>query len=115
MGPKNLLAPDAALAAAKEAKKPLALLFLLEDELRSRLLLQALTDPAVGPETLDKVVLARVPFDKDSEDAKRWKATAPGVMAIVDVAADEPRLLKLCKVPDPRALRRDLDAALKAK
>jgi hypothetical protein len=115
VGPKNLLAPDAALAAAKESKKPLALVFVQEDELRSRLLLQALADPAVGPETLDKVVLARVPFDKDSEDAKRWKVTAPGVMALVDVAADDPKLIKLSKVPDPRAIRRDLDAALKPK
>jgi hypothetical protein len=115
VGPKDLLAPDAALAAAKEAKKPLALVFLQEDELRSRLFLMALAGPAVGAETLDKVVLARVPFDKDAEDAKRWKVTAPGVMAILDVSGDEPRLLKLSKVPDARAIRRDLDAALKPK
>ena len=113
MGPKNLLEPAAALAAAKAAKKPLALVFLQEDELRSRLLLQALADPAVGAEVLDQVVLARVPFDKDAEDAKRWKVTAPGVMALVDVGPDEPKLLKLSKIPDARVLRRDLDAALK--
>ena len=113
MGPKNLLAPDAALAAAKAGKKPLVQVFLLEDELRSRLLLQALAD--VGPELLDQVVLAKLPFDKDSEDAKKWKVTAPGVAAILDVSADEPKLLKLSKIPDARVLKKDLETALKPK
>ncbi len=112
MGPKNLLAPEAALSAAKEAKKPLAQVFLLEDELRSRLLLQALD--AVGAETLDQVVLAKVPFDKDSEEAKRWKVALPGMMALLDVSGGEPKLLKLSKVPLAPALRRDLEAAVKA-
>ena len=39
----------------------------------------------------------------------------PGVMALVDVSAEEPKLIKLSKVPDPRSIRKDLDAALKPK
>lgn len=112
MGPKNLLAPDAARVAAKESKKPLALVFVLDDELRSRLLLKALED--VGADVLDKVVLARVPYDKDSEDAKRWKVAAPGTLALLDVAAAEPKLLKLSKTPLARQIRKDLEDALKA-
>ena len=112
MGPKNLLTPDAALAAAKAAKKPLALVFVQDDELRSRLLLKALE--GLGADGLDLAVLAKTPFSKDSEDAKRWKVAAPGAMALLDVSADEPKLLKLSRVPSTPVLRKDLEAAAKA-
>lgn len=107
MGPRNVAALEAATADAKAAKKPLALLVLAEDELRSRELLRALTD-ADAP-----VVWAKLPFAKDSEDCKRWKVGAPGALVLLDPSADPPRLLKVLRAAPAALLQKEILEALR--
>lgn len=113
MGPKDLKAPEEAAAAARAERKPLVLVYVVEDELRSRLLLQALADPAVGEDLLKAVVLARAPWSKDAEEARRWKVTQPGTLVLLDPTADEPVLIKVVKLAPAAALRKELEEAVK--
>lgn len=114
MGPKDLKTLEQATADARAARKPLVLVYVVDDELRSRLLLQALADPAVGDPVLGSVVLARAPWSKNAEDARRWKVTQPGTLVILDPTADEPALIKAVKLAPAAVLRRELEAAAKA-
>ena len=113
MGPKDLRTPEQATADARAARKPLVLVYVVEDDLRSRLLLQALADPAVGDDVLKAVVLARAPWAKDAEDAKRWKVSQPGTLVLLDPTAPEPALIKVVKLAPAAALRKELEAAIK--
>jgi hypothetical protein len=114
VGPKNLLDPAAAAPAAAAAKKPLALLFLVDDELRSHTLLRLLSDPGVGAEILDKVVWAKVPWTKDGEEPRRWKVAAPGAVVLLDPGSDPPKPIKTLRAAAPAVLRKELLDAAKA-
>ncbi len=113
MGPRNLQAPEAATPAAVAAKKPLALLFVVDDELRSYTLLRLLSDPGVG-DALDKVVWAKLPWTKDSAEAKAHKIGAPGAIVLLDPTSDPPKPIKTLRALAPAALRRELIEAAKA-
>ena len=108
MGPRNIQTLEAATAAAKAAKQPLAVLLLADDELRSHALLRALTDVDAP------VAWAKLPFAKDSEDCKRWKITAPGALVLLDPTSDPPKLIKVLRAAAPASLRKDLADAAKA-
>ena len=107
MGPKNVATLEAATADARAGRKPLAVLVLADDELRSYALLRALTDLDVP------VAWARLPFAKDSDDCKRWKVSTPGALVLLDAAADPPKLLKVLRAAPPAALRKELEEAAK--
>ena len=81
----------AGAAGAVDAKKPLALLVLADDELRSHTLLRLLSDPGIG-DAAEKVV-------------------APGAIVRLDVASDPPRLIKVLRAAAPATLRKELLAA----
>ena len=113
MGPRNLQTPEAAAPAAVAAKKPLALLFVVDDEPRSYTLLRILSDPGVG-DALDKVVWAKIPWAKDAAEAKAHKIAAPGAIVLLDPTADPPKPLKTLRASAPAALRKELLDAAKA-
>ena len=110
MGPKTVLERAAGSTAALEAKKPLALLVLADDDLRSHTLLRLLSDPGVG-DALDKVVWAKRPWAKDDDELKRWKVAAPGAVVLLDPTSDPPRLIKVLRAAAPATLRKELLAA----
>lgn len=103
MGPKTF----GTLDEAKAAKKPLAALVLADDELRSYLLLRALSDLDVP------VVWSKVPFAKDGEDCKRWKITTPGALVLLDPTAEPPRLIKVLRAAPAAVLKKEISEAAK--
>ncbi|HEX7901920.1 MAG TPA: hypothetical protein VF950_29445 [Planctomycetota bacterium] len=104
MGPKTF----GTLDDAKSAKKVHAVVVVADDELRSYLLLRALTDLDVP------AVFTKLPYAKDNEDLKRWKVTAPGALVLLDPTAEPPKLIKVLRAPAPAALKKELTDAAKA-
>ncbi len=113
MGPRSLQALEAATSAAIAAKKPLALLFVVDDELRSYMLLRLLSDPGVG-DAVDQVVWAKLPWAKDSAEAKAHKIAAPAAIVLLDPTSSPPKPIKTLRAAAPAALRKELLDAAKA-
>lgn len=103
MGPKAFGTPED----AKADKKVLATLVLADDELRSWLLLKALSEIDVP------AVYVKKPFAKDDEDLKRWKVTLPGALVLLDPTAEPPKLLKVVRAPVASTLKKELQDAAK--
>ena len=104
MGPKTF----GTLDDAKAAKKPYAVLVLADDELRSYLLLRALTDLDVP------AVFTKLPYAKDHEDLKRWKVTAPGALVLLDPTVEPPKLIKVLRAPVAAVLKKEITEAAKS-
>lgn len=52
-------------------------------------------------------------FDKDSEDAKKWKVTGAPTLVLLDASAAEARLLKTIKSGSAASIKKDFDDSAK--
>lgn len=52
-------------------------------------------------------------FDKDSEDAKKWKVTGAPTLVLLDASGAEPRLVKTIKSGSAASIKKDFDDAAK--
>lgn len=109
--PQWLAGVDAALAAARSGPKP-ALLFFCDEKPKSKLFQNIFSDPAFGADLYEKAAFAKVEFKKDSDECKKWKVTEAPMVLIVD-AEGEGKVLKTVKGGTPKALRKDIEDAVK--
>lgn len=75
--------------------------------------LKILSEPPLGAEGFSKVAYAKVEFDKDSDDAKKWKVTAAPTLVLLDASGDEPKLVKTLRGGSAISIRKDFDDAAK--
>lgn len=108
--PDSLAGLAAALEAGKGGSKPVAILF-ADKSPRTDVFVKVLSEPPLGAEGFAKVAYAKVDFDKDSEEAKKWKVTAAPTLVLLDAAGAEPKLLKTIKSGTPASIRKDFDDA----
>lgn len=74
--------------------------------------LKVLSDPALA-DAFPKVAYAKVDFDKDSEDAKKWKVTAAPTLVLLDASGDEPKPVKSVRSGSAASIRKDFEDAAK--
>jgi len=67
-------------------------------------------DAGVNPEILS-CAFGKVPFNKDSEEAKRYKVTAAPTLVLLDPTKEPAALLKTITAPNPKTLLKDLQEA----
>lgn len=109
--PQWLAGADAGLEAARTGPKP-AVLFFHDEKPKSRLFQNLFSDPTFGADLYEKAAFSKVEFKKDSEECKKWKVTEAPVVLIVD-ASGEGKVLKTVKGGTPKALRKDIEDAIK--
>ena len=110
--PQWLAGVEAAMTSAKGGPKP-AVLFFGDDKPKSKALLNVFSDPAFGPDLYEKAAFSKVEFKKDSDECKKWKVTEAPTILIVDPAGDEGTVLKTIKSGAPKAIRKDIEDAIK--
>lgn len=110
--PQWLAGTDAAISAAKGGPKP-AVLFFFDDKPKSKTMLNLFSDPAFGADLYEKAAFSKVEFKKDSEECKKWKVTEGGTVLIVDPSAEEGVSLKAVKGGTSKALRKEIEDAIK--
>jgi hypothetical protein len=114
---KNTRAPrwidgaDAGVDAARTATKP-AVLFFADEKPKSKIFQMLFSDPTFGEDMYEKAAFAKVEFKKDSDECKKWKVTEAPVVLIVDPSG-EGKVLKTVKGGTPRALRKEIEDAIK--
>ncbi len=79
---------------------------------RTEAFLKVLSDPALA-DAFPKVAYAKVAFEKDSEDAKKWKVTAAPVLVLLDASGAEPKVIKQVKSGSAASIRKDFEDAAK--
>jgi len=110
--PQWLAGVEAALSAAKSGPKP-AVLFFYDEKPKSKMMQNIFSDPAFGADLYEKAVFSKVEFKKDSEECKKWKVIEAGTILIVDPSAEEGASLKSLKGGAPKAVRKEIEEAIK--
>jgi len=110
--PQWLAGAEAAISAAKSGSKP-AVLFFCDDKPKSKAMLNLFSDPAFGTDLYEKAAFSKVEFKKDSDECKKWKVTEAGTIVIVDPSAEEGSSLKTLKGGASKALRKEIEDAVK--
>lgn len=110
--PQWLAGSEAAISAAKAGPKP-AVLFFLDDKPKSKLLQNLFSDPAFGTDLYEKASYSKIEFKKDSDECKKWKVTEAPTILIVDPSAEEGSSLKMLKGGAPKAVRKEIEDAIK--
>jgi len=104
-GPKVL----ADLETARATGRPV-LVLLADDKPRSQAFAQSLGDPAYG-DVFEKIAFTKLEFRKDGDEAKRWKVQEAPALLLLDV---DGLVLRALKIGPAKALRRELEDALRA-
>ena len=110
--PQWLAGADAGITAAKSGPKP-AVLFFLDDKPKSKMFQNLFSDPSFGTDLYEKAVYSKVEFKKDSDECKKWKVTEAPTILIVDPSAEEGASLKSLKGGTPKAVRKEIEDAIK--
>jgi hypothetical protein len=110
--PQWLAGVEAAISAAKSGPKP-AVLFFCDDKPKSKMMQNVFSDPAFGADLYEKAVFSKIEFKKDSDECRKWKVTEAATILIVDPSAEEGTSLKSLKGGAPKAVRKDIEEAIK--
>ena len=110
--PQWLSGVDAAISAGKGGPKP-AVLFFCDDKPKSKAMLNLFSDPTFGTDLYEKAAFSKIEFKKDSDECKKWKVTEAGTILIVDPSAEEGTSLKAVKGGTAKALRKEIEDAIK--
>lgn len=110
--PDALASAAAALEAGKTGSKLVVLLF-ADKSAKTTAFVKILSEPPLGPDGFAKVAYAKVEFDKDSEDAKKWKVTAAPALLLLDASGAEPKLVKTLKSGSAASIKKEFDDAAK--
>jgi mono/diheme cytochrome c family protein len=107
-----LASADEALKAAKDGSKPVILLF-CDGTPKTKLFIQSISDPSLD-QSFAGVAYAAVTFEKESEEAKKYKVTAAPTLLILDPRPEMPKELKKLTSGAPAGLKSAIAAAIKA-
>ena len=110
--PQWLAGVEPAISSAKSGPKP-AVLFFCDEKPKSKMFLNLFSDPSFGADLYEKAVFSKVEFKKDSEECKKWKVSEAPTVLIVDPSAEEGSALKSVKGGTPKALRKEIEEAIK--
>lgn len=101
------------LKSAKDGSHPALILF-MDTGAKSKQWTEQLGDKSLD-EVMGKVVYIAVEFKKDGEDEKKYSVTAaPSLVLIADPSKEDSKGKKITS-PAPAGLKKELEAALKAK
>jgi hypothetical protein len=110
--PQWLAGAEAAISAAKSGAKP-AVLFFCDDKPKSKAMLNLFSDPAFGTDLYEKAAFSKVEFKKDSDECRKYKVAEAGTIVIVDPSAEDGSSLKTLKGGAPKAVRKEIEDAIK--
>ena len=102
---------DEALKAGKDGTKPVVLLF-GDTTPKTKLFLQLLSDPSLDQSFMN-VAYATIPYEKDGDEAKKYKVTAAPTLLILDPRPEAPKELKKLTSGAPAGVKSAITAALK--
>ncbi|HEX7900341.1 MAG TPA: hypothetical protein VF950_21415 [Planctomycetota bacterium] len=111
--PRTGVASEAeALKDGKAGSKPVVLLF-GDAGGKTKLFSEMLGDPSLD-ESFGNVLFASVTFDKNGEDAKKYKVTSAPTLLILDPRGEAPKELKKITSGGPAAVKTAIAAAIKS-
>ena len=110
--PKWLAGVEAGVTAARSGPKP-AVLFFVDDKPKSKLMEMFFSDATFGADLYEKASFSKVDYKKDSDECKKWKVTEAGSIVIADPSAEEGVSLKIVKGGTPKALRKEIEEAIR--
>lgn len=107
-----LASADEALKAGKDGAKPVVLLF-ADATPKTKLFLQLLSDPSLDP-SFAGVAYAVIAYEKDGEEARKYKVTSAPVLLVLDPRPEAPKELKKLTSGAPAGVKSAITAALKS-
>ena len=110
--PKWLTGVEPAITSAKNGSKPAVLLF-VDEKPKSKLVEAVFSDPVFGTDLYEKAFYSKVEYKKDSDECKKWKVTEAPSILIVDPSAEEGASLKILKGGTAKAVRKEIEDAIK--
>ena len=107
----GLASADEALKAGKDGTKPVVLLF-GDATPKTKLFIQQISDPSLDPSFMN-VAYAAVAYEKDGEEAKKYKVTSAPTLLVLDPRPEAPKELKKLTSGAPGGVRSAIAAAVK--
>jgi len=108
----GLTSVDEALKAGKDGTKPVVLLF-GDTTPKTKTFIQLLSDPSLDQSFMN-VAYAAVTYEKDSEEAKKYKVTSAPTLLVLDPRPEAPKELKKLTSGAPAGVRSAIAAAVKS-
>ena len=107
----GLTSAEEALKAGKEGTKPVVILF-GDTTPKTKLFLQLLSDPSLD-QSFVNVAYAVIPYEKDGEEARKFKVTSAPALLILDPRPEAPKELKKLTSGAPAGVKSAIAAAVK--
>ena len=108
----GLASADEALKAGKDGSKPVVLLF-GDASAKTKLFLQQISDPSLDA-AFSGVAFAAIAFEKDGEEAKKYKVSSAPALLVLDPRPEAPKELKKLTSGAPAGVKSAIAAAVKA-
>lgn len=107
----GLASAEEALKAGKEGTKPVVILF-GDTTPKTKLFLQLLSDPSLDQSFMN-VAYAAIPYEKDGDEAKKFKVTSAPALLILDPRPEAPKELKKLTSGAPAGVKSAIASAVK--
>jgi len=107
----GLASADEALKAGKDGSKPVVLLF-GDATPKTKQFIALISDPSLDP-SFTSVAYAAVAYEKDGEEAKKYKVTSAPTLLVLDPRSEAPKELKKLTSGAPAGVKSAIASAVK--